>query len=67
MSEKEPSLGYRKLMVAKIFAAETPVLEMGRILKLQSNRWNRDVTISSAHTRHYMYLFPFKAEFELLI
>ena len=33
MSEKGPSLGYRKLTVAKISAAETPVLEIGRIVK----------------------------------
>ena len=33
MSEKGTSLGYRKLTVVKITAAETPMLEMGRILK----------------------------------
>ena len=31
MSEKKPSLGYRKQTVAKITAAEMPVLEMGRM------------------------------------
>ena len=33
MSEKDPSLRQRKWTVAKIYAIEAPVLEMGRRLK----------------------------------
>ena len=38
MSEKGPTLRYRKRTVARISAAETPVLEMGRNLKNNDSR-----------------------------
>ena len=60
--KKEPSLGHTKWMVAKISAAETPVLETGRIVKKTSlfSKSKMNNTVSGT-AKNCCFFFPVKS------